>query len=336
MNSAEPRSIVVIGTSAGGVGALQEVVGQLHAHMDAAFFIVMHVAETSLGNFLVYKLQQMTSLPCLLADEGLPIQKGHVYIAPAGKHLLVSTEGVKLGLGPKENRWKPSIDVLFRSAAAAFNARTIGIILTGYLNDGTSGMLAIRRSGGICIVQDPNEAEYPDMPLSVLEHLQVDHCVPLARMGAALEESFQLEKENVEVPREVTLEAAIAERAASGIDQVLALGTNSVFSCPDCGGVLFDIKEESMHRFKCHTGHSYSPQDLLLKQSQEFESTLWVALRYLEQRKTLLRSMENQNEQRGYQRAAKAYKENAEELQGHIDRLREILFASQHTRQKTG
>ncbi|WP_224999831.1 chemotaxis protein CheB [Cesiribacter sp. SM1] len=326
----EHLHIVVIGTSAGGISALQELVSQLHDGMNAAFFIVMHLSQKGISDFLVHKLQQVAQLPCALAREGAPIQKGHIYIAPADKHLLVAQEGIKFGYGPKENRWKPAIDMLFRSAAAAFDGRTIGIILTGYLNDGTSGMLAIKNSGGTCIVQDPNEAEYPDMPLSVLEHLQADYCVRLSKMGDALEMALQLEKEETAVPEHVLAEAAIAERAATGIDKLNSLGENSIYSCPDCGGVLFNIQENSFSHYRCHTGHSFTVKDLLLRQEQEFESTLWVALRSLEERKTLLHTLENQNTSRGFQLAAKGYAEKAEELQEHIDRLRRLLVSAQN------
>ncbi|AHM61683.1 CheB methylesterase [Flammeovirgaceae bacterium 311] len=178
----------------------------------------MHVAETGVGSFLVHKLQQLSQLPCVLAEDGAPIQKGHIYIAQPGKHLIVSKEGIKLGVGPAENRWKPSIDILFRSAAAAFDSRSVGIVLTGYLHDGTSGMIAINNSGGTCIVQDPNEAEYPDMPLSVLNHVEVNFCVSLMKMGAVLEEVLQQEVQHKSVPEYVKTEAAIAERLATGIN----------------------------------------------------------------------------------------------------------------------
>ncbi len=332
MNTASDKSmhIVVIGTSAGGIAALQEVVSQLHANMHAAYFIVMHIAEKGMGSLLEYRLQHYTRLPLVLANDGAPIKPGHIYIAPPDKHLLVSREGIKLGLGPRENRWKPSIDVLFRSAAANFNGRSIGVILTGYLNDGTSGMLAIRKSGGTCIVQDPNEAEYPNMPLSVINNMRVDYCTPLAQIGPVLEGVMRLTKAEVPVPDEVKAEASIAERAATGIEVVKEIGENSVYSCPDCGGVLFGVKDgDAFSHFRCHTGHSYSPHDLLHKQSEGFESTLWVALRSLEERKNLLRHMEQQNIKRGYHHSAAGYRERVEEIQVHIDRLKQSLFTTQ-------
>ena len=328
MNKAStPHHIVVIGASAGGMGALEELASQLHGQMNAAFFVVMHLSQKGIGNFLVQRLQKVTTLPCRLAEDGAPIEKGCLYVAEPETHLLVTKEGIKLGYGPKENRWRPSIDVLFRSAAATFNGRTIGIVLTGYLNDGTAGMLAIRKSGGTCIVQDPNEAEYPDMPISVLNHLKVDYCVGLGQMGAVLEEAMQTKKEDVEVPAEVMAEAAIAEKVAVGIEHVNPLGNRSFYSCPDCGGALFDLDQGQFKHFRCHTGHSYTQQDLLIKQQEQFESTLWVAMRYLEERKTLLRAMEEQNTRKGFQRSAADYREKVKELDVHIERIKQVLLS---------
>src|SRR5437763_2723940 len=179
----EPRFIIVIGTSAGGITALTELVNQFNSDWDAAFFIVSHLSRKGISDFLVHKLQEHTNLHCERAMEDGSIQKGHIYIAMPNFHMLLKNGLVKLGHGPEENRWRPSIDVLFRSAAAYYNSRVIGIILTGLLDDGTSGMWAIKRSGGSLIVQDPNEAEYPDMPISVLNRMEVDYCVRLGEMG---------------------------------------------------------------------------------------------------------------------------------------------------------
>lgn len=178
-----PKFVIVVGTSAGGINALSEFVGQLKTGMDAAVFIVMHLSRTSISDFLFHKLQPLTKLQCEIAAENASIKKDHIYIASPNLHLLVKKGKIILGRGPEENRWRPSIDVLFRSAAAAYSTRTIGVVLTGLLDDGTTGMLAIKRSGGTCIVQDPNEAEYPDMPLSVLNNMEVDYSIGLANMG---------------------------------------------------------------------------------------------------------------------------------------------------------
>ena len=182
-SGAEPRFIVALGTSAGGLNALTELVQQLDKFIDAALFIVMHLSHESISDFLVHRLQQFTELTCKVGGTGMIVERGHIYIAPSNFHMLIKDNHVVICRGQEETRWRPSIDVLFRSAAASYGQQVIGIILTGLLNDGTAGMIVIKKSGGRCIVQDPYEAEYPSMPTAVLNAIDVDACVSLAEMG---------------------------------------------------------------------------------------------------------------------------------------------------------
>ncbi len=330
----DPKFVIVIGASAGGMKALSEIVAQLQTEIDAAIFIVLHLSGTAISDFLKLHLQKFTSLPCEIAAEGAPIKKGHIYIAPPNIHLLIKKGNIILGRGPKENRWRPSIDVLFRSAAAAYNTRTIGIVLTGLLDDGTTGMLAIKRSGGACIVQDPNEAEYPDMPLSVLNNMEVNYCIPLADMEEVISEIIQTTPEEKPAPDDVIIESQIAERVVVDYDKVRQLGEKSIYACPDCGGGLWNISkggdgQAKVDRYRCHIGHSYSEKDLVTKQEEVFESTLWVALRIMEERRNLLMKMEDDHAKKGFSTLAKGYKEKADEIQIHVNKLKEVLFASQ-------
>lgn len=335
MNKTElPKFVIVVGASAGGLKALSEFVAQLETGMDAAVFIVMHLSRTSISDFLMLQLQKFTSLPCEVATHGAEIETGHIYIAPPDVHLLIKKETILLGHGPQENRWRPSIDVLFRSAAAAYNTKVIGVILTGLLDDGTTGMLAIKRSGGACIVQDPNEAEYPDMPLSVLNNMEVDHCISLAVMGEVIAGITTTNPEEKPVPEDIIIESQIAERTVIDYENVRQLGEKSIYACPDCGGGLWKINNSSdgidrVNRYRCHIGHSYSEKDLVIKQAEKFESTLWTALRIMEERKTLLKKMVTDNTKKGFSKFAKSYREKADEIQTHIDKMKEILFASQ-------
>lgn len=326
-----PKFIIVVGTSAGGMNALIEFVSQLKTDMDAAVFIVMHLSRTSIGDFLVHRLQPHTALPCLIAKDDTVIQKGHVYIAAPNAHLLVKKNKIILGHGPEENRWRPSIDVLFRSAAAAYSTRVIGVVLTGLLDDGTTGMLAIKRSGGTCIVQDPNEAEYPDMPLSVLDNMEVDHCVSLNQMGDLILKVTQSIPEEIPAPKDIIIESEIAERVVVDYENVKQIAEKSIYACPDCGGGLWGIDGEKgiTNRYRCHIGHSYSESDLVIKQGEILESTLWVALRIMEERRNLLKKMENDNSSKGYLRMATSYREKAEAIQHHVDKMKEVLYASQ-------
>jgi two-component system chemotaxis response regulator CheB len=301
--------------------------------MDAAVFIVMHLSRTSISDFLFHQLGPLTDLKCEIATEGASIKKDHIYIAAPNLHLLVKKDKIILGGGPEENRWRPSIDVLFRSAAAAYSTRAIGVVLTGLLDDGTTGMLAIKRSGGTCIVQDPNEAEYPDMPLAVLNNMEVDYSIGLADMGEVIESISQTNPEQKPAPDDVIIESEIAERVVVDYDNVKQLGEKSIYACPDCGGGLWDITKKSgggkVVRYRCHIGHSYSEKDLVIKQGEIFESTLWVALRIMEERRNLLMKMQDDHSKKGLAIISKNYKEKADEIQGHVDKMKEVLFASQ-------
>ncbi len=327
-----PKYIVVIGASAGGMNALMEMVQNLQKGLDVAYCIVLHLSRKGIGDFIVHRLKQVTSLPCSMAVHGAPIKQDHIYIARPNQHLLVKDNHFLLGAGPEENRFRPSIDVLFRSAAVAYSSHTVGIILSGLLDDGTSGMWAIKRSGGTCIVQDPNEAEYPDMPLSVIDNMEVDHVTTLAAMGVLIGEVLQLKKgRKLAVPKDVIAESKIAEHTAVGIDDVKKLDVEqSIFACPDCGGGLWEAKNDIIKRYRCHIGHAYTEKDLVLKQNQVAGNTLWVALRMMEERKHLLKKMEVDYKKKGYKSMSSNNVEKQAEMTHHIDKLKEILFDLQN------
>lgn len=325
----EPKYVVVVGASAGGLNAVTQLVAQLQPGMGIALLVVLHLSRKGMGEFLVHRVQQVTKMHCVAAADDSKIYADHVYIAPPDYHLLVKDGRTIIGHGPTENRWRPSIDVLFRSTAADYDGRTIGIVLTGMLDDGTSGMRAIKNSGGTCIIQDPNEAEYPDMPLSVLNNMEVDYCVSIAEMGKAIREITQKEPTHIPIPEEVKMEAAIAGRAATGIALVQSLGAQSVYGCPDCGGGLWKVGDGKQDRYRCHIGHSYTERDLTLKQAEQVESTLWMALRMIEERHNLLRKMEEDTKQKGFGRIASEQGDRAKELEDHISKLKELLFAIQ-------
>ena len=330
MENGRPKFIIAIGTSAGGFFALADLISQLNDDMDAAFFVVMNLSNQGIGDYLVNQMQKYTSLFCVEVDEPITIMRGTIYFAQPNKHLIIKNNKVKLGCGPQENCWRPSIDVLFRSGAVSFDGHTIGIILTGLPDDGASGMEAIKICGGTCIVQDPNEAEYPDMPLSVLKEMEVDYCVPLAEMGAVISDVIDNKKViKTIIPEYLVQEVKISEEGVGSIKEMAELGKSSTLSCPDCGGVLFELNNGSITRYKCHTGHSYSINDLLEKQNQSLESTLWIAMRTIEEKKKLLSQLSEKDVSRGYSRTASNYSEKINELDKHIDNLKTVLFANQ-------
>lgn len=324
----EPKFIVVIGTSAGGIRALEELMMQLTPEMDAAFFVVLHLSRKGVGDVLFQRLQHRCNIDCKTATNDEPIKKRFVYLAPPDHHLVLDKGRMILGKGAPENRWRPSINNLFRSAAANYNSRVIGIILTGLLDDGTSGMASIKRSGGITIVQNPNEADYPDMPISVLENMDVDYVESLSRMGELLAEIIaNTNPEPVEVPFDVIQEADIDKRVSTRLDD-LTVFERSEFNCPDCGGGLWITQKDHPTHMRCHVGHSFTERELVIRQAEVMENTFWAALRMMEERRALLLRLVTRDQERGYRSTSKLHLEKAKELDIHIENLKKILFAA--------
>ena len=317
--------VIVVGASAGGLNALVALVQQLPENFPAPVLIVQHISADASGDVLLDALNKHGKLNCLHAVHGEPVKTGNVYLAPSDHHLLIEKGGhLHVTKGAQENRSRPGIDPLFRSAAVAFGNRVTGIILTGYLDDGTAGLIAIQRCGGTCIVQDPNEADYPDMPQNALNQLRADYCVPIAEMGGIL--SKQLARKpgrQKAIPQDIQREVIIAERVLSDLASVNSLGEQVPFNCPGCGGVLWKIAKGSQLRYRCHTGHAYTAAALLAEQTKKIEETMWTALRMFEERKNLLTTLSKK--QKGAQ--AQSAAERAKLSQIHIDRIRTFLLA---------
>jgi two-component system, chemotaxis family, protein-glutamate methylesterase/glutaminase len=324
----DPKFIVVIGTSAGGIRALEELVMQLSPEMDAAFLVVLHLSRKGVGDVLFQRLQKHSRLPCRVATNGEHIKKGMVYLAPPDNHMLVDKGHIVIGRGAHENRWRPSINNLFRSAAANYSSRVIGIILTGLLDDGTAGMSHIKRAGGITIIQSPDEADYPDMPLSVLENVEVDHVESLSKMGVLLSEIIEnTEPKDVEVPFDIMQETKIDLRISTRVDD-LSMFEKSNINCPDCGGGLYITQKDHPPHYRCHVGHSYTERELLIRMAEAMESTFWTALRMMEERRALLLKMAKRDRERGYESSAQQNMERVKEMEMHIENLKQILFST--------
>jgi two-component system chemotaxis response regulator CheB len=326
-----PKFIVVIGASAGGLNALKEMVSGLQKGLDVAYCVVLHLSRKGIGDFVVHSLKSSTNMSCSLASDGGNIHKDHIYVARPNQHLLVKDNKFLMGPGPEENRFRPSIDVLFRSAAVAYSSHAIGIILSGMLDDGTSGMWAIKRSGGTCLVQDPNEAEYPDMPLSVINNMDVDNVVRLDEFGEAIAAALVKKKgKKKPVPKEVIQESLIAEKTAVRIEDIETIADKSEFACPDCGGNLWEVKGDIVKRYRCHIGHGYTQRDLVVKQAEVAGNTLWVALRMMEERKHLLKKLEIDSTKKGHKATSQRHIIKHDEMERHIEKLKKILFDLQN------
>jgi two-component system, chemotaxis family, protein-glutamate methylesterase/glutaminase len=318
----EPSKIVVVGVSSGGMDALSRLVAQLPIEFPSPVLIVQHMQADNTGEVLVRTLGKKSALPCKHAQDGEKIAAGRIFIAPSDHHMLVEKGRILITKGARENRSRPSIDPLFRSAAVAYGTGAIGVLLTGHLDDGTCGLIAIRRCGGACVVQDPKDAAYPDMPQNALNNLKVDHCLPLGEMGKLLVELVKGKPaRRVAVPKDIKVEANIAKRVLSDLKSVEALGDQVPFNCPACGGVLWKIAKGKVERYRCHTGHAFTSSVLLAEQTSKIEETLWVALRMFEERRNLLTTLAVPKGGR-YDRSAA---ERAKESAVHIDRIRAML-----------
>lgn len=325
------RDIIVIGASAGGVQALSTLVADLSPDLPAAVFIVLHV-PSDVPSLLPGILARQTSLTVAHAIDDEPIIHGRVYVAPPNHHLLIEKGHVNLVHGPKENLHRPSIDALFRSAARWAGSRVIGVVLTGARDDGTLGMRLIKERGGIGIVQDPFEAPFPSMPLSVLHDVKVDYTVPLREIAPLLN---RLATESIEdegrypVSDEIEIEASIAAQKMDS-DELIAsverIGRISRLTCPDCHGALWEIHDDELLRYRCHVGHAFSAEALNQGQSDMLEQALWSAVRALEERMMLSRRIVERARKNNQTRAAMTFEKRAREAEEHSSVLRQLLL----------
>jgi two-component system, chemotaxis family, protein-glutamate methylesterase/glutaminase len=269
------RNIVVMGASAGGLSALNRITKQLPDNLNAAVFIVWHVSPYS-TSLLPDILSRSGKLEAKHPADGESIQKGKIYVAPPDRHLLLEAGRIRVAKGPKENRFRPAVDPLFRSAAYAYGARVVGVVLTGALDDGTAGLWAIKDRGGIAVVQDPAEAEQPSMPSSALNNVQIDYCLPISEIPPLLVTLTQqtVEQAGPPVSKQLEIETKIALGADSAELDVTQLGKISEFTCPDCHGSLTRINNGNLQRFRCHTGHSFSNGNLLAELTDSVEQSL--------------------------------------------------------------
>ena len=286
------KEIIVIGTSAGGLEALRVLVAGLPEDLAASVFVVLHTSADSPG-LLAAILERAGRLPATNAIDGDRIRPGCIYVAPPDHHMIIEPGVVRVTRGPKENRFRPAIDPLFRSAAQVYGPRVVGVILTGYLDDGTAGLWMVKQLGGTAVVQDPDDALVNSMPLSALRHVEVDYCIPLAEIAPLLVRlSSEVVEEGVyEVPEETRIEVSIAKAEQALEAGVMRLGEPSNYACPECHGVLLQLKEENRIRFRCHTGHAYSLESLVAEIDVAIEESLWSAIRSVEEKVLLMQHL---------------------------------------------
>jgi two-component system chemotaxis response regulator CheB len=325
------RDLVVVGASAGGVEALLQLLRGLPPDLPAAVLVVLHMPVTA-RSALPSVLGRGSVLPVEQAVDGAPLEPGTVRVAVPDRHLLVADDRVFLSRGPRENGHRPAVDVLFRSAARAAGRRVVAVVLSGALDDGTAGMIAVRGRGGIGVAQDPADAMYPSMPQHAAEVAGAEHVVPVEKMGSLLAELVAEDVDLADAPAPSELmkvETAMANLDIDALNADDRPGTPSGFGCPSCHGALFAITEGGMERFRCRVGHAWSPQALAAEQSQALEGALWMALRGLEERAALSLRMGERAEGRGHQISARTFRARHDEAQQAAVLLRRLLHHGQ-------
>lgn len=296
----QTKDIIVVGASAGGVEALRRLCAALPADLPASVLVVQHLSPSA-RSVLPQLLNKVGPLPAAAPVDGEALQVGRIYVAGPDHHLLVRPGRVLVRRGPYENRTRPAVNPLFRSAAIAYGSRVIGVVLTGLLDDGTDGLIAIKAVGGTSVVQDPADAEWPSMPRNALQRDHVDHAVALDDMGTLLSRLSREEAgPSIPAPEDYMVEDRIAAQDFASIEPGLETpGRASPISCPDCGGVLNQIETDKEIRFRCQVGHAFTPLGLAATQSDELERALGVAVRTHRDRMRLFDQMKVNASDRG-------------------------------------
>lgn len=327
----QKRNIVVVGASAGGFQAIKQFISALPADLDAAIFIVWHMSPDVKG-VMPQVLNRLRTLTAHNARDNEPIRTGQIYIAPPDHHLQVEKDVVRITRGPKENRFRPAVDPLFRSAAYAFGARVIGIILSGALDDGTAGLWTVKQYGGIAIVQDPNDAEVPSMPENALRSVPVDYILPVAKMAEVVISLVREEVSETKPPatkhdERVQTEINIAMEHQDLDHKIFEFGELSPYTCPECHGVLTSLVEGGRMRFRCHTGHAFSADSLIASVTESIEESLWSAIRNIQESVMLLNHMGDHFAEVNQPKLAAMYFQKATEANNRANIVRQAVMS---------
>lgn len=324
------RDVVVIGASAGGVEALTGFFARLPPDLAAVVLVVLHLSPESPSQ-LSRILGRATSLPVTVGHDGEILERGRVYVAAPDRHLMAQGDRVRITRGPREGRARPSVDVLFRSASLAYGSRVIAVVLSGALDDGTAGAWAVKDGGGLVLVQDPAEAMHSSMPESAIQHVEVDQVAPVAELAMMVAGFIGAPASGVRVDsrRSLGVETLIAAEGNGLQAGVMELGSVSKYTCPDCHGVLVQIEEGSIVRYRCHTGHAFSLLSLLAEVNESIDTGLWDTLRAIEERIMLLEKMAEVAHRAGRTSEAGHCKAQAEDAKVRLEPIRALVLDSQ-------
>jgi two-component system chemotaxis response regulator CheB len=316
------RDVIAIGGSLGAVDAVRQLCHDLPGELAASMCIVIHIGAEG-NDLLAHIFDAASPISVSTAVDGETLRRGHAYVAPADNHLLVIGEAIRLGKGPRENMARPAIDPLFRSVGVSFGSRAIAVVLTGLLNDGASGLADVKRCGGVTVVQNPADAEAPDMPLGALNSSDVDYRAPISEMAALLVKLAAEEAgPTVEIPADIKFEVQIALGGGVDSETLRRIAQPVALSCPACGGVLSEIDRRPPLRFRCQVGHSYTAESLAAQKEGSVDEALRVALRIMEERIVLVEKMARDARSSGRGAAAASYEQRLEETRHYANVLR--------------
>jgi two-component system, chemotaxis family, protein-glutamate methylesterase/glutaminase len=320
------HDMIVIGGSAGALDPLIHLFSALPRRFPAAVFVVVHTAAENTG-VLANVLSRVGPFPVETARDVQAIRLGRAYIAPPDQHLLIGRSRMALSRGPRENGFRPAIDPLFYSAARSYKNRVIGVLLSGGLDDGTYGLTVIKEHSGIAIVQSPDEALINGMPLSAIKNVEVDHIVKARELPGLLMQLVGRSVRTGEVNNMAKLEPAAEtdELHPWGAETPILNGPPSIFTCPECGGSLWELQEGKVMRFRCHEGHSFSVDSLVLQQDDKLENALWTAARVLQEKAVLRRHLAERVGQQGLSLVASDYQKQAEDAEAKAAIIRRLV-----------
>ncbi|SKC18017.1 chemotaxis protein CheB [Dyadobacter psychrophilus] len=327
----QSRDIVVIGSSAGGVPALKELVKSFDKDLAASVFIVQHLTADK-TSYLPQILSSHGPLPAVHPQDGEKIRKGTIYVAPPDHHMIIEDGHILIKRGPKENNFRPSVDALMRSAAYWYGSRVIAAVLTGYLSDGSSGLWSVQQFGGVTIVQSPEDSSYPDMPRNALEYVDADYILPLKDIGPLVNQLTvepagpgQRQDQLLKTRMKAEIEIAAQKNALSkGINH---MGEKTELTCPECGGALTRFEEGPNVRFRCHTGHGFSSSALWAGITESVETKLWQAMRSMEEGILFLEQAVTRCEISGNKTEARSFEEKADILRVRSKALLEFIYS---------
>jgi two-component system chemotaxis response regulator CheB len=323
------RDVVVVGFSAGGVEAMVRLAAALPHDLPAAVLVVHHFPANSVSA-LPSILSRAGPLPAVHAVHEQVLHPGRIYIAPPDRHMLIVENRIHLSRGPRENGHRPAVDPLFRTAARSFGRRVVGVLLSGSLDDGTVGLMAVKRHGGLAVVQDPDEALYPAMVESAMERVGVDVVSPVQDIAQLLtrltrEPVASQEGETAMLPEEEEVQDPAESGTAAIADGPLP-GPPTALTCPDCGGAIWEQAEGDVVRYRCHVGHAYTVDSMVGAQAALVETALWTAVRALEEKAQLSRRLAERSRKRGLHRLAQRYAEAVQSAELGSSSIRHLLL----------